>query len=161
MTGDFCQGGTRTTPADIPLGAGTLQDFRAMSRSEQLGAAKATIDGLPANVVAYRFGDFVFTYPGATLTTMDARLWVVVMLPDPNVNPAPAPTDPVVIGTAGYTVVTTTVGQLPAMTQQQNQHRATLGLPPLPDLTKVTHDRPALPADATSADEATPAPRDP
>ena len=159
MIGDFCQAGTRTTPADIPVAGGTLQDFRAMSRSGQLGAAKAAIDALPANVVAYRFGDFIFTYPGAVLNTTDASLWVVVMLPDPSVNPGLAPTKPVTIGTAGYTVVTTTVGQLTAMTQRQNKHRATLSLPPLPDLATVTHDQPALSVDAALADHG-PAPRD-
>ncbi len=160
MIGDFCESGTRTTTVDIPLGAGTLQDFSGLSRSDQLGAVKAAIDGLPPNVVAYRFGDYVFTYPGATFNTGGAGLWVVVMLPDPDVNPAPAPTDSVFIGIDDYTVSTTTVGQLPARTRTQNQYRATLGLPPLPDLTKVTHDQPAVSADTTSTDDATPTARD-
>ncbi len=147
VIGDFCESGTKTTAVDIPLGAGTLQDFSGLSRSDQFGAVKAAIDGLPPNLVAYRFGDYVFTYPGATLNAGGTSLWVVVMLPDPDVNPAPALTDSVFIGTGGYTVLTTTVGQLPAMTTTQNQYRSSLGLPPLPDLTKVTHDRPAVSGD--------------
>ncbi len=52
------------------------------------------------------------------------------------------------IGSASYAVTPTTFGQLPSLLQQQNQHRATLGLPPLPDLTTVTHGNPALQAPA-------------
>ena len=147
MIGDFCESGTKTTTIDIPLGAGTLQDFSGLSRSDQFGAVKAAIDGLPPNVVAYRFGDYVFTYPGTTLNIGGTGLWVVVMLPDPDVNPAPALTDSVFIGTDGFTVLTTTVGQLPAMTTTQNQYRSSFGLPPLPDLTRVTHGQPAVSGD--------------
>ena len=160
MIGNFCESGTSTTTADIPLGAGTLRDFSGLSRSDQLGAVKAAMDGLPPNVVAYRFGDYVFTYPGATLNTAVGGLWVVVMLPDPDVNPAPGPTDSVFIGTDDYTVFTTTVGQLPARTKTQNRFRATLGLPPLPDLTTVTHDQPAVSDGATSGDDTPPTARD-
>ena len=105
---------------------------------------KDMIDAMPANVVAHRFGDFVFVYHGAALNTWDAQLWTVVMIPDPDVNGTPAANDPIYIGTAGYTVSEITFSQLPAQIRQQNQHRATLGLPPLPDLTTVTHDKPAV-----------------
>ena len=78
------------------------------------------------------------------------------MLPDPDVNPAPAPADSVFIGTDGYAVITTTVGQLPAMTTTQNQYRSSFGLPPLPDLTTVTHDKPAVSVADTVVDDAKP-----
>jgi predicted Zn finger-like uncharacterized protein len=141
--GDFCQPGTKTTIADIPVGSITLADALAMGFIDKIGAAKAATDALPADVVAYRFGDFVLTYHGANLGTMDPRLWVVVMTPDPDVNGAPAATDQIYICTANHRVITTTAAQLPSLIQQQNQYRSSLGLPPLPDLTTVTHDRPA------------------
>jgi len=141
---NFCHPNTQTTPADIPVGDGTLQDFINSSRSSQLGEIKDAIDAMPSNVVAHRFGDFVFTYHGAALNTWDTQLWVVVMLPDPDVNGTPNARDPIYIATADYSVTQTTFGQLPAKIQRQNQHRATLGLPPLPDLTTVTHDKPAV-----------------
>ncbi len=51
--------------------------------------------------------------------------------------------DPVHIGANDYTVREITFGELAEALTQQNAYRATLGLPPLPDLTTVTHDNPA------------------
>ncbi|MCH8344325.1 MAG: hypothetical protein IH983_10085 [Planctomycetes bacterium] len=144
LGGGFCHQGTKTTTADIPVGDGTFKDFTSSSRSVQFGLVKNALESVPANLVAHRFGDFVFVYHGATLNTWDAQLWTVVMIPDPDVNGSPAANDPIYIGTAGYTVSEITFSQLPAQIKQQNQHRATLGLPPLPDLTTVTHDKPAV-----------------
>ena len=141
---NFCDPSTQTTPADIPVGDGTLQDFTNSSLSSQLGTLKDVIDALPSNVVAYRFGDFLFTYHGATLNTYDSQLWIVVMLSDPDANKSPNASDQVYLATADYSVTQTTLGQLPALIKTQNQHRATLGLPPLPDLTTVTHGKPAV-----------------
>jgi hypothetical protein len=142
--GGFCHQGTKTTPTDIPVGDGTFKDFTSSSRSTQFGLVKDAMESIPPGIVAHRFGDFIFTYHGATLNTWDAQLWTVVMIPDPDVNGARAANDPIYIGTAGYTVSQITFSQLPAQIKQQNQHRATLGLPPLPDLTTVTHDKPAV-----------------
>ena len=139
----FCQPGTKTTPADIPVGDMTLKDFLAAASSAQFKAAAEVLDGLPANLVAHRLGDFVFTYHGAQLNTMDPQLWTVVMLPDPAVNGPPAAGDPVHIGANDYTVGEITFGELAEALKEQNAYRASIGLPPLPDLTTVTHDNPA------------------
>ena len=151
--GGFCHQGMKTTPADIPLGDGTFKDFTSSSRSVQFGLVKNALESVPANLVAHRFGDFVFVYHGATLNTWDAQLWTVVMIPDPDVNGSPAADDPIYIGTAGYTVSEITFSQLPAQIKQQNQHRATLGLPPLPDLMTVTHDKPAVAPPVSAAED--------
>ena len=78
------------------------------------------------------------------MNSWDPQLWIVVMLPDPDVNGPPNANDPIYLATADYSVTQTTFGQLPAQIKQQNQHRATLNLPPLPDLTTVTHAKPAV-----------------
>ena len=66
-------------------------------------------------------------------------------LPDPDANPTPDPSHAIYMSTAAaYAGIETTVGELPELLKKQNQHRATLGLPPLPDLTTVTHDKLAL-----------------
>jgi hypothetical protein len=140
----FCQPGTKTTPKDIPIGDVTLEDFRAMSTSEKLGAAKTLLEALPDGVIAHRVGDFVFIYHGATLSGSDPQLWIVVMVPDPDVNATPAPQDPVYIGTDGYSIKEITFGELAKALQKQNAYRKTLRLDPLPDLTTVTHGRPAV-----------------
>ena len=136
----FCDPSTKTTPRDIPVGDGTLAGFLAATRGEQFGMIADITQSMPEGVVAHRLGDFVFTYHGST---WDARLWTVVMLPDPAVNGVPMATDPVIIGTADYGVTEVTAGELPDLLKEQNTIRATFNLPPLPDLMAVTHDKPA------------------
>ena len=150
---NFCDPNTQTTPADIPVGDGTFQDFIDSSRSSQFGEIKDAIDAIPSNVVAHRLGDFVFTYHGAALNSWDSPLWVVIMLPEPDVHGMPNAGAPIYIATADYNVTQTTFGQLSAQIQRQNQHRATLSLPPLPDLTTVTHGNPAVAGQQPTGDD--------
>ncbi len=133
---------SQTADTDIPVLNETLKDFTAAAPSQQFSAMAKMIDNMPKGVVAHRFGDFVFTYHGGKLSNRD-RLWVVVMLPDPSVNPTPDPSDPIYIAQANYQLTEVTIGELPELLKKQNQHRATLGLPPLPDLITVTHENPA------------------
>jgi hypothetical protein len=147
--GAFTFPDSQTTDADIPLADGSLKDFMNASRSEQFSAIAKMIDSMPKGVVAHRFGDYVFTYHGAT--PIDPKLWVVVMLPDPTCNPTPGPNDSIFIGMGSYQVTEVTFGELPELLKTQNQHRASLKLPPLPDLTTITHGKPAV---APAADDA-------
>ncbi len=140
----FCNPGTKTTAAHVPLGDGTLDDFSTAGRSEQLLIVARVLRDVPSGVIAHRLGDFIFTYHGAPVATHDAQLWLVVMLPDPDANGPPRPRDAVFIGTLDYQVTQSTVAQLPALLAAQNSYRATLRMPPLPDLTTVTHDHPAV-----------------
>jgi hypothetical protein len=147
----FCQPGTKTTPKDIPVGDATLEAFLAMSTSQKFGAAKALLETLPDGIVAHRVGDFVFTYHGAILSGSDPDLWTVVMVPDPGVNGTPGPQDPVHIGTDSYAVTEITYGELAKALKEQNAHRQTLGLAPLPDLVTITHAKPAVSSAGTGA----------
>ncbi|MCP3906317.1 MAG: hypothetical protein GY715_22065 [Planctomycetes bacterium] len=140
----FLQPGTKTTESDLPVGTGSLADFVKMSRSARLGEIKTTLDAQPAGRVAHRFGDFVFTHHGVDLSTQDPSLWVVVMLPDPDVNGPPAAVDPVYIGYASYQVHEITYGAMAQELATQNQYRTGLGMPPLPDPVTVTHGTPAF-----------------
>jgi hypothetical protein len=140
----FCQAGTKTTPKDIPVGDATFEDFVALSTSERLGVVKTVLEAVPDGIIAHRVGDFVFTHHGATVSGNDPGLWLVVMVPDPGANGIPAPQDAVYIGTDSYTLTEITFGELAQALTEQNAYRKTLGLPPLPDLTTVTHERPAL-----------------
>jgi hypothetical protein len=148
----FCQPGTKTTPTDIPVGDATLEGFLDMSTSKKFGVAKALLETLPDGIVAHRVGDFVFTYHGAMLSGSDQDLWTVVMVPDPGVNGTPGPQDPVHIGTDSYMVTEITYAQLAKALKEQNAHRKTLGLDPLPDLTTITHEQPAIAPAASGAE---------
>jgi hypothetical protein len=140
----FCQPGTKTTPTDIPVGDATLEDFLALSTSEKLGAAKDLLETLPDGIVAHRVGDFVFTHHGLTLSGSDPSLWTVIMVPDPDVNGTPLPTDVVHISTDGYMVDEILYRELAEALKEQNAYRKTLGLDPLPDPVTITHAKPAL-----------------
>lgn len=139
----FCDPGTRTTAAQVPLGDGTLDDFLKAGRAERVRIAARALEVMPPGVVAHRLGDFVFLDRGAPPVS-DRQLWTVVMLPDPDANGPLAPDATIDVGTANGTVFTITTNGLPILLDDQNSHRATLGLPPLPDLAGVTHAQPGL-----------------
>lgn len=91
---------------------------------------------LPSNVVAHRVGRFVFTYHGIDAATAPAGLWLIV-----DVGP------PVRVYTSDTKYITIPPAQMAQRLAEQNESRAELGLPPLPDPTTVSTIRPAVSAD--------------
>jgi hypothetical protein len=73
-----------------------------------------------------------------------SQRWVVVMVADPDANGPPGPNDPVHIANFSDEVIETTIAGLPALLQEENAARGADGLPPLPDLTTIRHNRPAV-----------------
>jgi hypothetical protein len=142
----FLHPASTTTLDDVPVGDGTLRTFSALSGDQKREVVDALIDEMPDSVIAHRVGGWGFTYHGATLRGRDGDLWVIVMLPDPDVNPAPQPEDLVLIGTDAYgdPVHEMEYADLADELEDQNDYRRTLGLPPLPDLLTVTHANPAV-----------------
>lgn len=138
----FLDPSTNTRLEDVPLGDTTLAAFEKATRSQQLQSIIATMESLPAGMIAHRLGDFVFTYHGATLSAA-SPLWLVVMIPDPDVNPL-TPETRIAIGSSDMQVSTATLAELPGLLATQNAARASAGLGPLPDLTTVTHAAPAV-----------------
>ncbi|MFB3107379.1 MAG: hypothetical protein ACE1ZA_21000, partial [Pseudomonadales bacterium] len=141
---DLVEASTNTYTEDIPVNGATLDEFENLTSTERRAVVANVLDALPENLVAYRFGDYVFTYPGADLSAADNLLWVVVMLPDPDVNSPLAPWQSIEVGLADKGVTIVQVKDLEIQTETQNIHRESIGLPPLPDLLKVTHDAPAV-----------------
>ncbi|MCZ6836731.1 MAG: hypothetical protein O7G85_13220, partial [Planctomycetota bacterium] len=148
----FCHPDSKTQDSDIQMGETTLAEFLKGSASEKYMAAAYMLDSIPDDVVAYRFGDYVFTYSGAMLNTMDPKLWTVVMLPDPDVNGEPDPKDMIHIATADYSVLEVAYDELAKRLADQNDYRDSMELAPLPDLLTITHAKPAR-AGVTSADD--------
>jgi hypothetical protein len=141
----FCEPGTRTTQTSIPVLDGTLRDFLAMTRSERTKTVGAILAAMSERVVAHRVGDYIFTHHGFDAAAADEALWLVVMLPDPEVNGVPPPSRQIKIATAGWSerLLRLRVSELAEALEKQNAHRATLGLPPLPELLTITHGKPA------------------
>lgn len=129
---------------DIPVGDITLEDFQWATQSQRQAVVKNVLDSMPDNVIAHRFGDYVFTYHGADFTTADPKLWVVVYLPDPDTNGVLQPYETIEVGLVDLTTHQFTADKLTTHLQGQNKLRAKMGLPPLPDLTMVTHANPAV-----------------
>ena len=149
---DFVEYSTATYTEDIPVDDTTLEEFENLSSIERQTAVSNVLNALPNDVVAYRFGDYVFTYPGADLSASDNLLWVVLMLPDPDVNSPLQAWQSIEVGLADQSVRTIQVANLATQIETQNVYRASIGLPPLPDLTTVTHNAPAVAKPSESED---------
>ncbi len=147
---------TGTTEADIPVGQTTLDQFNLMHPVERVAVAGQIADAMPADVVAHRFGDYVFVYHGIDFIRNDPNLWSVIAWPDPDVNAAPttAVTTPnpgiitamagmVTVGTIDGSINTFPLSQLNNELRAQNQLRANVNLPPLPHPSTVKHGQPA------------------
>ncbi|MCH8153089.1 MAG: YIP1 family protein [Planctomycetes bacterium] len=150
---DFVTSGSATGIDDVPAGDADLVAFMLLSPSDQAEVADAAAEALPQGTIAHRLGDFVFTYHGLDLTAADPGLWVVVQSPDPDVNSVQPPWVVLGVGRADGTVITVGLTQMAFSLQQQNAIRTASGLPPLPDLTTVTHDKPSVAALAPAAEE--------
>lgn len=147
---DFVTIGSVTMVSDIPVNDKTLEDFDAMSLSQQNDAVDKAAAALPDDVIAHRVGDFVFTCHGAKLNDCPPDLWIVICAADPGVYTLPSapaaatnPTVMVAIGQVDGTVRQIFRTQLAAELADQNDVRAAAGLPPLPDPFTVTHAQPA------------------
>lgn len=130
-------------PGVVFFDGSTLDQLQWMAPNRQKLKADAVAAALPANAVAHRLGDFVFTYHGVDYVNGDGALWLVVSCPDPDVNVV-NPGTLIVVGCLDGTVQTYS-GSMPATAlAAQNQLRNAEGLPPLPDPLAVTHAAPAV-----------------
>jgi hypothetical protein len=110
-----------------------------------IAAVDRAAAALPQGTVAYRLGDFVFTYPGIDLSRGDPGLWIVVCAPDlaaPGTNRIAGAT--VLVGRLGGTVTPIAGTAFSAALAEQNALRAQYGLPPLPDPALVREGQPTV-----------------
>jgi hypothetical protein len=135
----------------VPAGDETLMELQLMPTNRQALATQQLADALPPNVVAHRFGDFVFTYHGIDFNAMDSQLWTVVASPDPAFNPNSF-VMPVIVGKVDGSVQTYSQGTFVSSLAAQNALRKTAGLPPLSDPRLVTHESPMTAASSTTPD---------
>ncbi len=149
----FSQFGTSTRMTTIPVGDISLAEFLKLPVGQRLTIAGQLLDQIPSELVAHRFGDFIFTYHGASPSDDDPNLWMVVMLPDPDVNGRPAPARAVLLGTGDMAVEKIAFRELAERMKKQNEYRAAMDLPPLPDLTTVTHGKPAVAGQQPTGDD--------
>ena len=132
-----------TDSTAITIAQSNVAQLDYLPPNRKASAIQAAANCLPANVVAHRCGDFVFTYHGIDFSTCDPTLWTVIQSPDPDFNSSAATSLGTYVGLADGTVRHLR-GTFANDLAKQNQLRANYALPPLPDPSIVTHDTPAV-----------------
>jgi hypothetical protein len=143
---DMVSSVTGTLVQNVPVGNITLDRARSLRRWEVAEVEKAAVNSLPANVIAHRVGDYVFTYHGMDFKKADPGLWVVIMSPNPgSVSSLPAGIKVnIVVGQADGRALEILINTFLTKLAEQNALRAKYGLPPLPDPATVKHGKPAV-----------------
>jgi hypothetical protein len=117
--------------------------WRGLSQAEQRRAIADFMRRWPADVVAHRLGDVVFTYHGVLLDQPQSPLWVAIGWPDPAQNPQWGPGEAVAVLYADGRLDSIAFERFTAALAAQNQLRAAEGLPPLPEPSTVDAAAPA------------------
>ena len=134
-----------SNPVNINVSSNSLASFDYLAKSQRNKMVQNAVKSLPANTIAYRVGDYVFTYHGINLLECDPDLWIVILSPDPVINPnGPQPESVCKIGTADASTISFNFADLPEKLKEQNRLRAQAGLPPLPDPATITENKPAV-----------------
>ena len=141
---DFISWSTDTAGSDVPVLSIDLEQLDQLSTSKQQPHIITTAAALPKHVTAHRLGDYVFTYHDIDPAADDPGLWIVIASSDPDHNVAPGYLLPSV-GLLDGSVASIPIAAFAEKLAEQNRLRAAAGLPPLPDPSLVTHDRPAIP----------------
>jgi hypothetical protein len=139
---EFIAADSSAVESSISVGDVSLDQIQLLPPNRQRMATQAAADALPANVVAHRLGDFVFTYHGINFSSCDRGLWIVIRSLDPDSNPPFSKSGGMVVGHADGTVKVFSSNFSTALAAQ-NRLRAKYGLAPLPDPATVTHGAPA------------------
>ena len=108
------------------------------------------LKGIPEDVIAHRFGDYVFIHLPAEIELYDPQLWLLLMVRDPAAHGPPAAADAVHVVLSDSSILELTYGELAAELKSQNEYRALLELPPLPDPATIMHESPATASQSTT-----------
>lgn len=133
-----------TVPDEVPVGDTNLFDLSMLPDNRRRAAIDAIVAAQPADVVAHRLGDFVFTYHGVDLADADPGLWIAVGVAE---RGSEDPDAMIVVAQVDGRTTAFPPESLPERLAAQNAIRAENGLPALPDPSTVTHARPAVRVD--------------
>jgi len=150
---DFYSDPAAVTPTDPFAGAYDLGAVESMTASAQSQAINQLATNLPADVIAHRVGDCIFTYhgvqppstaPTGVYTPARSGVWILVVESRSQQSMYSSGSG------ALYTAYAENgnsqsfdASRMQTELAAQNQIRAGLGLDPLPDLTTITHAQPA------------------
>lgn len=151
-----------SSESSVPVGDTNLQQFKLSSVAEQRDIINDLVANQPANIVAHRLGDVIFTYHGIDFTTADRRLWAFILSPQPNQQLQATPLQLTIARLDGSTYQFGPE-KFAVELEAQNRFRQIDGLPPLPaDVLSVVHGTPAvaLPTGDNAADPPLPSDSD-
>lgn len=112
-------------PATTRLGNITLGEFIVLTPERQEVEIANLTSRMPSDVVAHRLGDYVYTYHGMDLNSVDAGLWVVIVHP-------PSLGAPLAVGLTDGSVKNLSPATFDTDLEAQNDLRDRYNLPPLP-----------------------------
>ena len=138
---DFTAMMSATTASDCGVGDWSMADWGTLSDESKQTQVSRAAAALPGDTIAYRVGDFVFTYPGVDPAAPAKGLWLVVEAWDPAIQMQKRQAFISVLLDDGA-VHMFSRNTLSAELQSQNALRAAEGLPPLPDPYSVRPERP-------------------
>lgn len=152
---DFVAAMSMTTTQDAGLGGVALGAWWSLAPESRESTLAKVLESMTPDVIAHRVGDFVFTYHGIDPANPPPRLWTVVEAWDRQVPGQPVQWQVSVLNMDG-SAATIPRGMFAGQLQAQNQLRAGVGLPPLPDPFTVRSGIPEIapPAEEPAADRA-------
>jgi hypothetical protein len=154
----FIQFTVASDESAVPLGDTTLGDFKRLPVQQRRDIINDLIAAQPANVIAHRLGDVVFTYHSINFADADSKLWAFILVPEPG-STNWSPSFSLTIARVNGTTYQVAPDKFPAELESQNRLRAKAGLPPLPDdVLVITAAAPAVaaPPSTTGPDRALP-----
>lgn len=134
--GLFVSATTDTDVATAPVGDETLASFIQMGPNLRRDFVADLAASLPEDTVAYRVGDFVFTYGGVDFWS-DGEAWTVILAPELAPGEAPGPQSFVAAADADGAVHEFSAVAFQDALARQNAYRRLEGLPILPNPAEV------------------------
>ncbi|MCA9254469.1 MAG: hypothetical protein KDA33_02480, partial [Phycisphaerales bacterium] len=145
FSSEFISSETMTTVPQINWPRLKLGDLEGISGGAMTAKINAFLKRLPEGAFAHRAGDYIFTCPGIDPTTLSPDVWLVIFSPLPIGGPASAPwVTNVYVGQADGTVIVIPKASFQNALQGQMTVRKNNNLPPLPPLSSIMHNAPAV-----------------
>jgi len=140
---DFIVLGSMTHEASVPIGDTDMQTLFELEPVERRRLVAEVIDALPDDVFAHRLGDFVCTWHGVDPDGEEPTIWLLIVSPDPDLNPALDVDGMFTVGMRDGTVLSFPASEMGVRLDEQNGLRGAEGLPALPLPETVRHGAPA------------------
>lgn len=129
---DFVSLYSHTTTADATIAGVTLDAFGFGAAQARLAAVDRAAGAREPGRSAHRVGDYVFVLDALAYGAANPELWVVLEWWDPAIQHGAGQAQMHIL-TAGGVIVSVPAARAPGLLGAQNEARAALGLPPIPD----------------------------